>query len=371
MTSVQVPDYADVVARPMDFSTMKSKLRDGLYTGYETFEADVRLLCANAMLYNAVETLYYKEAEKLLAGAEKHIEVYRQRWTQELAAERAKPHYDKAVSPALVRGSVVATAKPADGGSGTLAVGSAMEAAVVGDGSSATASSNVPLLPAAGTRKRKPGKPRGRPKSIKAKDAAAIGADGDADGQSGADAVTAANDDTAVAPDADGAAAPRKRRPGGATARRRNANRGAISGGPAVSFAASKAGADEAGVDDAALGDAGANGGMSESAGRPYRNGAAGYGGITLHSTSLFSGFSFAGQRVTLLPCDFDPVEDAWVCWVCDSGDAPEGNALMQCDAPGCGVVVHQLCYGLGDTLPAADQVCHVCSSLRLVLRRT
>ena len=53
--------------------------------------------------------------------------------------------------------------------------------------------------------------------------------------------------------------------------------------------------------------------------------------------------------------------EDGY-CGVCGSAHSEEGDALLFCDGPGCGVAVHQLCYGIG-LLPPEDEdwFCYPC----------
>lgn len=70
---LQVPDYATVIKTPMDFSTMQKRVDAGAYGSVDALAADFRLICRNAMTYNAPETIYYKEAEKLLEEGEKLI----------------------------------------------------------------------------------------------------------------------------------------------------------------------------------------------------------------------------------------------------------------------------------------------------------
>ena len=49
-----VPDYIDVIAKPMDYSTVERKLQDDAYTtgGPIAFAADMRLIFTNALAYN-------------------------------------------------------------------------------------------------------------------------------------------------------------------------------------------------------------------------------------------------------------------------------------------------------------------------------
>ncbi|KAL5709757.1 hypothetical protein ACHQM5_020406 [Ranunculus cassubicifolius] len=50
--ALQIPDYFNVITKPMDFGTINSKLENKVYSSAEEFAADVRLTFANALLYN-------------------------------------------------------------------------------------------------------------------------------------------------------------------------------------------------------------------------------------------------------------------------------------------------------------------------------
>ncbi len=58
------PGYSSIITHPMDFSTMRSKLAS--YENLAAFQADFELICANAMTYNAAETIYHKTAKSML-----------------------------------------------------------------------------------------------------------------------------------------------------------------------------------------------------------------------------------------------------------------------------------------------------------------
>lgn len=60
------PGYSQIIKKPMDFSTMKSKLKRGEYGDIHAFQDDFELMCTNAMTYNTQDTIYYKMAKKLL-----------------------------------------------------------------------------------------------------------------------------------------------------------------------------------------------------------------------------------------------------------------------------------------------------------------
>ncbi|KAL1562954.1 hypothetical protein AAHA92_05469 [Salvia divinorum] len=61
----ELPDYFDVIDHPMDFTTVRNNLRNGLYATFKQFESDVFLICSNAMQYNAPDTIYHKQARSI------------------------------------------------------------------------------------------------------------------------------------------------------------------------------------------------------------------------------------------------------------------------------------------------------------------
>ncbi|KAI1704447.1 bromodomain-containing protein [Ditylenchus destructor] len=48
----ELPDYYEVIEKPMDLNRMKKKIKDGKYGSLEEMSADVRLMCRNAQTYN-------------------------------------------------------------------------------------------------------------------------------------------------------------------------------------------------------------------------------------------------------------------------------------------------------------------------------
>uniref|UniRef100_A0A3Q2VS52 Bromodomain-containing protein 9 n=1 Tax=Haplochromis burtoni TaxID=8153 RepID=A0A3Q2VS52_HAPBU len=68
VTDAIAPGYSMIIKHPMDFSTMKDKNRNNDYKTVTEFkpQADFKLMCDNAMVYNRPETVYYKAAKKLL-----------------------------------------------------------------------------------------------------------------------------------------------------------------------------------------------------------------------------------------------------------------------------------------------------------------
>ncbi|PSS06129.1 Bromodomain and PHD finger-containing protein [Actinidia chinensis var. chinensis] len=73
----ELPDYHDVIEHPMDFSTVRKKLGNGLYSTLEQLESDVFLICTNAMQYNAPDTIYYKQAHTIEELAKKKFQRLR------------------------------------------------------------------------------------------------------------------------------------------------------------------------------------------------------------------------------------------------------------------------------------------------------
>ncbi|XP_076255187.1 bromodomain-containing protein 140 isoform X2 [Rhynchophorus ferrugineus] len=61
----EVPDYTTVVTEPMDLSTMRQKLKNGLYPDLSAMEKDFDLMIANCLAYNDRDTVFYKAAIKM------------------------------------------------------------------------------------------------------------------------------------------------------------------------------------------------------------------------------------------------------------------------------------------------------------------
>ncbi|GAB5591023.1 hypothetical protein Unana1_05923 [Umbelopsis nana] len=83
-----VTDYLKVIRQPMDLSTMRKKLEDNQYSDMETFKHDFQLICTNAKLYNAPDTLYWRNADKLESYGLRAIEREGGRVTYEAPVEQ-------------------------------------------------------------------------------------------------------------------------------------------------------------------------------------------------------------------------------------------------------------------------------------------
>ncbi|XP_012682459.1 bromodomain-containing protein 7 isoform X2 [Clupea harengus] len=66
VTDLIAPGYSMIIRRPMDFSTMKDKVKKEYYQSLLEMKTDFKLMCENAMSYNKPDTIYYKAAKKLL-----------------------------------------------------------------------------------------------------------------------------------------------------------------------------------------------------------------------------------------------------------------------------------------------------------------
>ena len=51
-----IPDYFKVIKKPMDFSTIKKKLSNNLYTNFKQFTEDIKLIFDNCYLYNGINS---------------------------------------------------------------------------------------------------------------------------------------------------------------------------------------------------------------------------------------------------------------------------------------------------------------------------
>ncbi|XP_078256530.1 bromodomain-containing protein 7 [Rhinoraja longicauda] len=66
VTDFIAPGYSLIIKQPMDFSSMKEKVKKNEYQSLEELKGDFKMMCENAMTYNRPDTIYYKAARKLL-----------------------------------------------------------------------------------------------------------------------------------------------------------------------------------------------------------------------------------------------------------------------------------------------------------------
>ncbi|KAJ8006867.1 hypothetical protein DPEC_G00111670 [Dallia pectoralis] len=61
----EVPDYLDHIKNTMDFSTMRQRINDQVYTNLDDFESDFNLIIFNCMKYNSKDTFFHRAAVRL------------------------------------------------------------------------------------------------------------------------------------------------------------------------------------------------------------------------------------------------------------------------------------------------------------------
>ncbi|XP_063801411.1 bromodomain-containing protein 7 isoform X2 [Pseudophryne corroboree] len=66
VTDFIAPGYSMIIKNPMDFSTIKERIRNREYESIEELKENFKQICHNAMIYNKPGTIYYKAAKKLL-----------------------------------------------------------------------------------------------------------------------------------------------------------------------------------------------------------------------------------------------------------------------------------------------------------------
>ncbi|PLB54980.1 Bromodomain-containing protein [Aspergillus steynii IBT 23096] len=92
--ALNIPTYHNIIKKPMDLSTVQSKLKTGQYENSKEFEADMRLIFKNCFKFNIVGDPTY------LAG-QKFQEVFNEKWAQKaryLEAHEPHPEHHSAAS---------------------------------------------------------------------------------------------------------------------------------------------------------------------------------------------------------------------------------------------------------------------------------
>lgn len=77
VSAKDVPDYFDVIKRPIDLSTISTRHKLSRYTTLKAFTDDVYLMVNNCFAYNGIETQYYKCGEHLRDALEQMLTKYR------------------------------------------------------------------------------------------------------------------------------------------------------------------------------------------------------------------------------------------------------------------------------------------------------
>lgn len=61
----EAPDYYDIVRRPMDLKTIKTRFKEGIIANSAEFQRDIYLMFANSMMYNRPDSDIYTMAEEV------------------------------------------------------------------------------------------------------------------------------------------------------------------------------------------------------------------------------------------------------------------------------------------------------------------
>ncbi|KAJ8602096.1 hypothetical protein CTAYLR_001653 [Chrysophaeum taylorii] len=83
--ALNLPDYHDLIKRPMDLGTVKSRLSNLEYPNAETFAADARLVFENAMTYNPPRNAVHHAAVEMLKDFEADLERAMERQSKQAA----------------------------------------------------------------------------------------------------------------------------------------------------------------------------------------------------------------------------------------------------------------------------------------------
>ncbi|KAF9057605.1 hypothetical protein BJ165DRAFT_1520971 [Panaeolus papilionaceus] len=84
----EAPDYHDIVKRPMDLKTIKTRVKDGVIANSLEYQRDIYLMFANAMMYNRPGSDVHAMAEDMMIESEAQVHTFRQ---TEGLAKRQRP----------------------------------------------------------------------------------------------------------------------------------------------------------------------------------------------------------------------------------------------------------------------------------------
>lgn len=82
VTSRDAPGYFDIVKRPMDLSTVKRRMEEGIVTSPEEFYDDMLLICNNAVLFNDPESDLYELAMEMRSLIKKETKPILREWRE-------------------------------------------------------------------------------------------------------------------------------------------------------------------------------------------------------------------------------------------------------------------------------------------------
>lgn len=86
----ELPDYYDVIKKPVDIYKLKNRYKDGKYRTLDEFESEFMLLCKNAQLYNVEGSTIYEDSivlQSVFTSARERIEKDSESQAQEPAED--------------------------------------------------------------------------------------------------------------------------------------------------------------------------------------------------------------------------------------------------------------------------------------------
>ncbi|KAJ5123666.1 hypothetical protein N7448_009763 [Penicillium atrosanguineum] len=87
--ALNIPTYHSVIKKPMDLSTIQSKLKTGQYENAKEFESDIRLMFKNCYRFNI-------EGDPTYAAGQSLEQVFDEKWAQMAEyLEKHEPHHDQ------------------------------------------------------------------------------------------------------------------------------------------------------------------------------------------------------------------------------------------------------------------------------------
>ncbi|KAF6251400.1 Bromodomain-containing protein [Scenedesmus sp. NREL 46B-D3] len=123
-----IPDYPDVIKHPMDFKTVREKVRAGAYASMDEWHSDMQLIWDNCRKYNGdnhditrsaekMKTFMERRMEEAIAGAARELSAAQQRAGAGGLAGRGTAGGSKTTNRevALLRASLTPSGSDSDG----------------------------------------------------------------------------------------------------------------------------------------------------------------------------------------------------------------------------------------------------------------
>lgn len=98
--ALNIPTYHKIIKKPMDLSTMQSKLNAGDYANSKEFERDFDLIIKNCRLFNGEQHIVYEQALRLQNLYRREMSK-KDDWLAKHAPPPAAPHHSSNTSPRM------------------------------------------------------------------------------------------------------------------------------------------------------------------------------------------------------------------------------------------------------------------------------